>query len=181
MSGEWLAEATLLERVEVMPGDDLVSPADVVLDRAFTLSAPPAAVWPWFVQLGRRRAGWYLPGRIEAVMPRARRALRRLDPALQALAVGDVIPDWGGRDASFTVDMLQPPTTLVHRDQRGRTSISWAITLTPVDRGGTRVHLRLRMAPVRRVRLAETLGGLVDALTIVGLRAGLRERVALDG
>ena len=39
------------------------------------------------------------------------------------------------------------------------------------------VHLRLRLAPVRRVWLAESLGGLVDALTVAGLAAGLRERL----
>ena len=46
-----------------LPGDDLVPRADVVMDRAFDLPAPPEVVWPWFVQLGKKRAGWYLPRR----------------------------------------------------------------------------------------------------------------------
>ena len=41
----------------------------------------------------------------------------------------------------------------------------------------TRVLLRLRMAPIRRVRLARTVGELFDALTIAGLAGGLRERM----
>ena len=49
--------------------------------------------------------------------------------------------------------------------------------LTPED-GGTRVHLRLRLAPVRHQRIAEVGGGLFDALTIAGMAAGLRERLA---
>ena len=43
---------------------------DIMMDRAFTVPAPPAAVWPWLVQLGKKRAGWYLPGRAEGFVPR---------------------------------------------------------------------------------------------------------------
>ena len=66
---------------------------------------------------------------------------------------------------------------LVYRSRRGRTYVSWAIVLTAED-GGTRVHLRLRLAPVRHERIAEVGGGLFDALTIAGMAAGLRERLA---
>ena len=39
------------------------------------------------------------------------------------------------------------------------------------------MHLRLRLAPVRRRWVAEHVGGLFDQLTVMGLAAGLRERV----
>jgi hypothetical protein len=159
------------------PGDDLVAAADVVMDRAFTLDAPVELVWPWFVQLGKRRAGWYLPRRIERFIPPPRRAIRTIDPDLQQLKVGDVIPDWGGRDASFTVAALQAPVTLVYRSGRGQINLSWAINLDASSAGRTRVHLRLRIAGVKRRHLAEIVGGLVDLLTVAGLAAGLRERV----
>ena len=159
-----------------LPGDDLVPRADVVMDRAFLLPAPVPQVWPWFVQLGKGRAGWYLPRAVERLVPRARRAIRHLDPDLQLLAVGDVIPDWGGSDATFTVTLLDPPHALVHTSRRGRTDLSWAIVLREAP-AGTRVQLRLRLAPVRRPWLARSLGELVDAATVAGLSAGLRERV----
>ena len=41
-----------------MPGDDLV-PAAASTTRAITIAAPPEQVWPWLVQLGYGRAGWY--------------------------------------------------------------------------------------------------------------------------
>jgi len=167
---------TAAERTTLVAGDDLVPRPDVVMDRAFTVPAPPEAVWPWIVQLGKARAGWYLPRAVERLLPRGRRALRHLDPTWQALAVGDVIPDWGGRDATFEVSLLHAPTTLVHTSTRGRTHLSWAIILTPHG-DGTRVHLRLRLAPVRRPRLMGTLGGFFDLVTVAGLAAGLRERV----
>ncbi len=173
-----LARATVAERRAQLPGDALV-PADVVMDRAFTVSGSPERVWPWLLQLGKRRAGWYLPRTVERAVPRSRRAVRHLDPALQALAVGDVIPDWGGADATFTVVELEPASHLLFASTRGRTDLTWCLHLTPDGAvGGTRVHLRLRLGPVRRRRLAEVGGGFLDALTIAGLAAGLRERLA---
>ena len=92
--------------------------------------------------------------------------------------VGDVIPDWGGADATFTLAGIEPARHLLYTSRRGETDLTWCLHLTPVGAGGTRVHLRLRLGPVRHRRLAETAGGLFDALTIMGLAAGLRERVA---
>jgi hypothetical protein len=159
-------------------GDDLVV-ADVVMDRAFTVDAAPVTVWPWLVQLGKGRAGWYLPHRVERLLPRARRATRTIDPRWQHLAVGDVIPDYGGRDATFTVTSIDPPRTLVYRSRRGRMALTWSISVTELDSvtQRSRVQLRLRLGPVRRKRLAKTVGGGFDLLTIAGLAAGLRERL----
>ena len=167
---------TPAERAVRLPGDELVEPADVVMDRAFSLPAPPEAVWPWLVQLGKRRAGWYLPRSVERLVPPGRRALRHLDPAYGALAVGDVIPDWGGREATFTVAGLEPGRHLLHTSTRGRTRLTWCLRLSP-EGPGTRLHLRLRLAPVRRRRVAEVVGGGFDLLTVAGLAAGLRERL----
>lgn len=105
------------------------------MDRAFTLRVAPEAVWPWLVQLGKNRAGWYLPR---------------------------------------TVERLVPPS------RRGHTDVTWVLVLAPEQTEvgpGTRVHLRLRLGPVRHVLLAERLGGAFDLLTVAGLAAGLRERV----
>ena len=91
-----------------------------------------------------------------------------------------MIDDWGGRDATFEIVIHEPPHVLVHRSTRGQMRISWAIVLSAASNQGTRVHLRLRLAGVRRRRLAETGGGLLDLLTVAGLAAGLRERVTAD-
>ena len=172
-----LVRPSAVERLAALPGDGLVA-ADVVMDRAFTVSAPPPRVWPWLVQLGKRRAGWYLPRSVERLVPRSRRALRHIDPAYQRLTVGDVIPDWGGADATFTVDELEPDSHLLYSSTRGRMHVTWCLRLTEPAVGCTRVHLRLRLGPVRHRRVAHTLGGLVDLATIAGLAAGLEERVS---
>jgi hypothetical protein len=173
-------EPTAAERAATLPGDEYVPDADVVMDRAFSVPGPPQAVWPWVVQLGKERAGWYFPGWAERWIPPRRRGLRVLDARL-TLAPGDVIPDWGGPRATFHVAVVDPPTALVHRSARGTMRMSWAITLAPEGAAGTRLHLRLRLSPVRRRWLAMTGGELIDQLTIAGLAAGLRERVRAPG
>ncbi|MGH3437067.1 MAG: hypothetical protein ACRDRN_11445 [Sciscionella sp.] len=161
-------------------GDTMVRHADVVMDRAFTVDGRLDTVWPWLLQLGKRRAGWYLPWKIERVLPPSRRAARVINPAWQNLRVGDVIPDYGGRNETFEVVEISAPTTLVYQSRRGRTVLTWSITLEQLNSGNrvdrTRVLLRLRLAPVRHKLLAKTVGELIDLLTVAGMAAGLRER-----
>lgn len=176
-------EVTERERTEIRRGDDLVVAADVVIDRGLTVTGTPEEVWPWIVQLGKWRAGWYLSRRIERILPYGRRAARRIDARYQRLSVGDVIPDYGGRRATFTVAEIQAPHILVYESVRKAMALPWSITLvvvdSPSDGNGppqTRVLLRLRMGPIKRLRLAKSVGGLLDLLTIAALGAGLRER-----
>ena len=174
--------ATGAEVAATRPGDDLVPGADVVMDRGLDLPAPPDDVWPWLVQLGKQRGGWYLPRGVERFVPRSRRAARSVEPRWQGLEAGDRIPDYGGPKEYFEAVEVRRPEHLVYRSERGRMQLSWAIVLTPTgisSGSGTRVHLRLRLGPVRRVWLAETFGGLLDAVTIAGMAAGLRERLRL--
>ena len=159
-----------------LPGDELVD-ADVIMERAFTLDASPSSVWPWLVQIGKDRAGWYLPRAVELFIPPARRAARRLDPRFASLEVGQTIADWGGRDATLTVAEISEPEHLVFTSRRGRAGFTWALVLTDLG-GRTRVRSRVRIGPVRRTWLAKYGGGLIDAATIHGLARGLRERLA---
>lgn len=41
----------------LLPGDDLVPDASAIDTRAIEIAAPPAAVWPWLVQMGYGRGG----------------------------------------------------------------------------------------------------------------------------
>jgi len=42
-----------------LPGDELLPGAGTVATRAITIDAPPAAIWPWLVQMGSGRGGVY--------------------------------------------------------------------------------------------------------------------------
>lgn len=68
-----------------IPGDDLVPHARFRPTRAITIAAPPTGVWPWLVQAGFGRAGFYSNDLLDNF---ARPSLREIDPDLQELEVG---------------------------------------------------------------------------------------------
>ena len=51
--------ATDDEVARTLPGDEIVVPDVGSVTRAITIAAPPEKVWPWLVQIGLGRAGWY--------------------------------------------------------------------------------------------------------------------------
>ena len=174
-------KATPAEHGAPLEGDDIVAHPDVTMDRAFTVDAAMSDVWPWIAQLGKQRAGWYFPRSVERFVPKKRRALRTVDARYQDLEAGDVIPDYGGAEATFEVALIEPGQLIVYRSFRGRTSVCWAIRLTAVGDGRTRLHFRLQLGSVKHKRLAEIGGGFFDYVTILGLAAGLQERLSDSG
>jgi hypothetical protein len=168
------------EAERALPGDGLLPAAGLAIDRATTLPAQPAAVWPWLVQIGKDRAGWYLPRSVERFIPPGNRADRDLTWAYQAIAVGDEVADWGPGDPTLTVVLVEPPITLGFRTVRGKAVATWVLHLDPVDETTSRMHARLRIdRPRDWLTPAITYaGGLFDWLTVIGLFAGLQERLA---
>ncbi|MET3805736.1 hypothetical protein ABIB25_002740 [Nakamurella sp. UYEF19] len=179
------------EVAAVLPGDDLLPGATDVIDRAITLPASAETVWPWLVQLGKKRAGWYFSRRLGRLLPARGRGLWRIDPQWQHLQVGDLIPDWGPGDPSFRAEQIDPGRALVYLSLRDKqinhrwpddeerndlTAISWALVLTDLG-NHSRLHIRLKMRLGRARLITGTLGGLIDWLTIVWLFGGLTERV----
>lgn len=81
--------ATDAEVAAAMPGDDLVPGCQYRCTRAITIDAPPTAVWPWLVQLGFGKAGFYSNDLLDNVAhPSADRILdEHQDPQ-----VGDWVP-----------------------------------------------------------------------------------------
>lgn len=88
--------ATDEEARRPLPGDRFVPERFLDETRAITIDAPPSAVWPWLVQVGYGRAGWYSYDRVERLMLAGRyidgRSATRIHPELQQLRVGDEIP-----------------------------------------------------------------------------------------
>src|SRR5436189_6061873 len=59
---QWLGRtygATVREQRRRLPDDELVVEPRIVTTHAITIDARPAAVWPWLVQMGWHRGGWY--------------------------------------------------------------------------------------------------------------------------
>jgi hypothetical protein len=90
---------------DAMPGDGEVPEPRFAVTRAVTIAAPPEAVWPWIVQIGYHRAGWYAYDLFDNDdIPSAEAIL----PEFQHLEIGQVIGEEG-----FSVRELEPSRHLV--------------------------------------------------------------------
>lgn len=96
-----------VEQEKPLPGDDLVLEAHAIDTRGIDIAAPPEKVWPWLVQMGYGRAGWYSYDELDTNHPSA----DHIVPELQDLAVGDVVPTHPG--GGFEVKVLEPGEALV--------------------------------------------------------------------
>jgi hypothetical protein len=131
--------ATDAELAAPMPGDELVPRSSFTATRAITIDAPPEAVWPWLVQLGYRRAGWYTYDLFDnAGYPSADRIL----PEHQNLKVGDRVPMAKNVNdtTAFTVAGMEPNRWMLWQ----KPNSTWAWKLVPLDGGRTRLITRLK-------------------------------------
>ena len=95
------------KRTRELPGDELVPDAQAIDTRGITIEAPPERIWPWLVQMGYGRGGWYS---IDQLDMRGKSADRIVE-AWQDLAVGDVVPTHPG--GGFKVRLLERNRALV--------------------------------------------------------------------
>ena len=148
--------STARERDLVLPGDRIVGRPQVVTDHAVTVDAPPSAVWPWLLQMGWGRGGWYTARWVDRLLfPANGPSAEAVVPELQDLAVGDFIPDGPPEtECGMVVERLEPERALVlHSNshlplswrERAELDWSWAFVLHPLDDGRrTRFHFRSR-------------------------------------
>ena len=135
-----------------LPGDELIDEPSHVETRGITIHAPISKVWPWLVQMGFGRAGWYSYD----MMDSAKSSAAGILPEFQDLKVGDVMPTHPG--GGFLVKVADAERALVLytdtdllRSQSGREGnesypeiqASWAFYLQPEDTG-TRLIERFR-------------------------------------
>jgi hypothetical protein len=131
--GRWGASDAELARA--MPGDELF-PGAPCATRAISIDAPPKDVWPWLLQIGYGRAGWYSYDWIDND---GKPSANRIVPELQDVKPGDnilMIPGLG-----FTVRALEPQSFML---MNSGDSGTWCIELVPQKDGETRLISRWR-------------------------------------
>ena len=150
-------EAVQNERA--LPGDELIPDAVGQFTHSVVIGAPPGKIWPWLVQMGCQRAGFYSVDLLDnAGIPSAREI--RLD--LQQLAAGDKIPATPRGDDHFEVLKIEQDRALLlgglfdveHQRQvpfeaprpERYWHVSWAFVLEPLDAGRARLYARARGA-----------------------------------
>jgi hypothetical protein len=107
--------ATTTEVTRTLPGDALVSNPKQVTTRAVTIRASAANVWPWLVQLGQGRGGFYTYDWMENLIGCDIHSADRILPEHQQLAVGDRIRLGPEGYPFYTVAGIEPGRALILR------------------------------------------------------------------
>lgn len=119
-----------------LPGDDVVEHPQLNATHAITIHAPVSAVWPWIVQIGQNRGGFYSYAWLENLVGCNMHNADRIVPEWQDLKVGDEV--WLHPKAPpLRVLMIEPERAIVLEK-------SWGFFLRPLDQTTTRLIIRGR-------------------------------------
>ena len=133
--------ATTSEVARPMPGDDLVPAARYCSTRAITIAAPRAQVWPWLIQVGCLRAGFYSNDLLDN---QGRPSATAIIADFQHLEAGQLVRMTPSATAeagtAFTVHSFADSRWLLW----SKPGSTWSWTLTPLPSGGTRLVTRIR-------------------------------------
>jgi hypothetical protein len=134
----WGATAEEVERT--LPGDEVVIQPTFNATRALTVTARPADIWPWLLQLGSKRAGFYsYDWRDNTGIPSAEYIL----PEFQHLSRGDFIPMTPDGKQGMWVKDFKTHEYILWWAKKG--NATWLWQLSPRDGATTRLITRLRV------------------------------------
>jgi hypothetical protein len=164
--------ATTAEAADPRPGDDIILEPTTIWNRGTTIAARPSEIWPWLVQMGFGRGGFYVPEWVDRLVWRVPAANSGvLLPQYAHIAVGDVIADGPQYLAYWRVEVVEPeralvfwtrrhpwrgapvdprdPSTLVERERELLeggiyAECSWGFYLDEIGGGCTRLLIRTR-------------------------------------
>jgi hypothetical protein len=171
--------ATEAERSAPLPGDDGEPDANYVTTRAVTIDAPPDRIWPWLVQMGQDRAGFYTHNWVERLLQSGIKDVDAVHPEWQTLAAGDLMRtnrDIGGKPMGWSVVSVEEPRSLVVRS-KSLPAGTYAFVLEPIDADRTRLIVRDRAAwKLREWPFAALVYEPLHAYMETGLMRGLKAR-----
>jgi hypothetical protein len=133
--------ATDVEVRRAMPGDEIDADPGYLATRAINIDAAPEEIWPWLMQMGYTRAGFYGFDLFEKIgTTRGPLGVDRILPQFQDYKVGDEVPVSPFMTMEFRE--IQPFEYMVWNTPDLRASYTWA--LEPVDESLTRLVVRTR-------------------------------------
>ena len=178
--------ATKAECRMLLPGDMLVADPAIQTTEAAYIDAPVSAVWPWLLQMGQDRGGFYGCEGLKNLAGLGHQDADRIHPEWQHLAVGDLVrlaPDgWMGRPdgVALRVAEIVPGKHLVLSATRPgqRWNAVWSFHVQPHWEDRVRLLTRARIALCHPGEvLALELIRPVVALSTRGLLLGIKHRV----
>ncbi|MCU1618165.1 MAG: hypothetical protein JWR41_171 [Modestobacter sp.] len=165
--------ATPQEQIAGMPGDELFPRAQYRSTRTITIQAPAQAVWPWLVQVGCGRAGFYGHDLLDNL---ARPSASTMLPEFQQLELGQWVPMSPSAPPTDRTTFQVRSFEVDHRLLWAKPDSSWAWQLTPDGHGATRVVTRIHAVYEWRTQPLMALFGclLMELGDFAMLRAMLR-------
>jgi hypothetical protein len=145
--------ATDQESEEPLPGDNLITHADLAATRAITIRASSSEVWPWIAQLGQGRGGFYSYDSLENLVGCEIHSADRIVPEWQDIGVGGEVrfaPEVG-----LTVASLEQGRSVVLRggvpigNNPPPYDFTWAFVVREEPNKTTRLLVRERYAYTR--------------------------------
>ncbi len=155
--------ATEQEAEDELPGDDQITHPRLETTRAVTIEADPEDIWPWLVQIGQDRAGFYSYDWLENVFGFDVHSSEDIVPALQEIEEGDLVRTAPDRDqwamrvvevederalvmrGTWVPGLDEPPVKDIEPGEKLWVDGSWAFVLDPVAEGRTRLLARFRV------------------------------------
>ena len=130
--------ATPDEVGSALPGDGLLTGPQFRATRAVTIGAPPQEVWPWLVQIGCLRAGFYSNDLLDNL---AHPSARAVIPELQGLEVGQWVSmsPTPSEATAFRVEAFEVDRWLLWR----KPDSTWVWVLSELPPGRTRLVTRV--------------------------------------
>ncbi len=170
----------------LLPGDALVADPAIQTTEAVYIDAPVSAVWPWLLQMGQDRGGFYECGGLKNLFGSRHHDVDRVHPEWQHLAVGDVVrlaPEgWMGLPDGVTLSVAEivPEKYIALNATRPglRWNAVWSFHLQPHWEDRVRLLTRARIALRRPGEVfAMELARPAIALGTRGLLLGIKHRV----
>lgn len=134
--------ATDADIARVMPGDELVRDASNRWTRVVTIAARPHEIWPWIMQIGFGRAGWYSYDLFDNL---GRHSSEVVIPELQTVHVGDLAGPMANPPTpttSFRVHAFETDRFMLWI--KGDNGGTWLWLFEPIDDESTRLITRMR-------------------------------------
>ena len=116
--------ATAIEIKRTMPGDEIVAKPTFNATRAVTINAIAENIYPWIIQMGVTRAGWYSYDLLDNL---ARRSAEVILPEHQNIQIGDVVPLSPDGKQGMLVKDFKKNEWMLWWDKKGDSSWEWGI------------------------------------------------------
>lgn len=172
--------ATTSEVKAKMAGDELVVGADSGYTQAITINAPPSFIYPYIVQMGMKRGGWYNLDFINRMAGKNyfyenNASASRIIPQLQGVKTGDKISIAPGLDFTVKEEVKNDHLLLAAMDG-DHAKVTWNYTLKRINDKNTRLIVRWKSISDKDLMMR-----LINYFVIDPGGSGIQQRLNMKG